>query len=167
MLLTSCSNHKSIHSSVRQRWSAVRLHSWCSFLATDEWSSTQPDQIWSNSVHIHPWSWQSWCRHFRRCVECYHSTCIEHSKPWSHSRPEALIWPTREHYLQIMLPPCTSGHCGISAIHCLMKLSRPSLAVWLVPASITVMLSSLECRNRISPNCNEYTKHIDMQRFAS
>jgi len=49
----------------------------------------------------------------------------------------------------------TYGHFGISGIRCPMKLSRPSLAVGLLPASITATLSSLECQNQISPNCNE------------
>jgi len=51
----------------------------------------------------------------------------------------------------------TSGHCGISGIsgsHCLMKLSMPSLAVWLVPASITTTLFFLECQNWITPKYN-------------
>ena len=53
------------------------IHSWLQMNGLH----TQPNQVWGNSFHSHPWTWRSRWHHFRRCVECYHSTCIEHSKP--------------------------------------------------------------------------------------
>jgi len=85
-----------------------------------------------------------------RCVECHHSTRIEHSNSWSHS------YSTNTWTILADRATTTSWHCDTSGIHWKIKLSWPSFAVWLVPTSITATLSSLECRNQSSPNCNEY-----------
>ena len=78
--------------------------------------------------------------HFRPCIKCYHLTCFEHLKPWSHSWPEAVIWQ------HVMLLP--------SHPELVIKSLRPLLAVWLVPILIVAMI--LECRDIKSPRCNEY-----------
>jgi len=65
--------HQSIESwGLRLSWPAIGLHCWCSLVAIDVRSSTQFDQIGSNTVHGHQGAWQSRWRHFRPCVESCH-----------------------------------------------------------------------------------------------
>jgi len=57
----------------------------------------------------------------------------------------------------------TSGYCDISGNRCLMKLWRPSLAVWLVPASITP-LWNFQIEFHQSATSTEYVARVVLRR---
>jgi len=150
--MTLKSTHRSVESwRIRQSWSATRLHSWCSFPPL-QMNSFQLNQINSDDVQFTSSRGRArerrW-RHSRRCVECSHSTCIEYSKPLSHSRPEVVIRPAREQYLQIVQPL----HPGIAAY--------PEVAAWWSCHDCRLQCDwfsprLLECRNGILSSSNEY-----------
>jgi len=139
----------------------TRQHSQCSFLATNDRSSSQSDQIRSK---------QFTATRVRDKVDNVTSVIVSNASIWPVSKPFKVLESTGSCHStntnrQTILADratITSGCWGLSGIPCLIKLLdvpkllRRSFAMWLVPSLFTATLFSLVWLIRNSPNCSEY-----------
>jgi len=117
-------------------------------------------------VHGQQRAWQSRSRYFRRCVEWRHSNFIG-------NRSLGVALDRKLSFDYNVNNTCRLCYHHIRALWHILEslpdeLSRPSLTVSLVSASITVTLFSFECQNWISDKLqNSPIEHVGARRIAS